>query len=616
MNPPENHSSEQSSGTRPQTWRRQGLLGGLAAVAAGLLAARSATPARATDGDMLEIGNTANPFTGPQSSTRRTELNRSNPTDPLDDAVLVTNDRGGGIAAIGTTDGVNGSSTGTNGNGVRGVANVGTSAFGVWGTSTTGLGVVGQGSTGVRGMSPAADGTGVWGSSEGTNGLGVLGEGITGVRGTSRATGGSGVVGQADTGANAYGVWGSSSAGYGVVGFGPTGVRGSSGSTTGTGVLGEGGSLGDGVRGSSAMNGVSGTSTGANGNGVVGDGSTGVRGTSATTNGTGVLGQANSGPLAYGLWGLSSSGYGVVGDGPSGVRGTSGVATGRGVVGEATGSNGTGVVGEATGSGNSWGMWGKGNSASGFGVVGEGRVGVWGNSPDGVAGRFDGQVNIVGTLNKSAGGFKIDHPLDPANAYLVHSFVESPDMLNVYHGTATTDAQGEAVVTLPSYFEVLNRDVRYQLTVLGQFAQAIVASEVQQNRFTIKTDKPNVRVSWQVTGIRKDPYAEQRRLVPEEPKTTEERGKYLHPELYGQPKTAAIGYQPELRPNAGRPVGEPVKQLEPHKAPQPLRQVEPPNTPEPLKVLEPLTPAEPLKLQDRQTRTGERSPAAPRPPAR
>jgi hypothetical protein len=84
-------------------------------------------------------------------------------------------------------------------------------------------------------------------------------------------------------------------------------------------------------------------------------------------------------------------------------------------------------------------------------------------------------------------------------------------------------------------------------------------------------------------------------LVPEEPKTTEERGKYLHPELYGQPKTAAIGYQPELAPKGGRTVAEPLKQLEPPKVPQPLRQVEPRSAPEPLKVLEPVRPPEPLK---------------------
>jgi len=84
-------------------------------------------------------------------------------------------------------------------------------------------------------------------------------------------------------------------------------------------------------------------------------------------------------------------------------------------------------------------------------------------------------------LTKGSGSFKIDHPLDPAKKYLSHSFVESPDMMNVYNGNVTTDRHGFAIVTLPSYFEALNRDFRYQLTVIGQFAQAIVAEEISHN---------------------------------------------------------------------------------------------------------------------------------------
>ena len=120
---------------------------------------------------------------------------------------------------------------------------------------------------------------------------------------------------------------------------------------------------------------------------------------------------------------------------------------------------------------------------------------------------FSGNVSIGGSVSKGSGSFKIDHPLDPANKYLYHSFVESPDMMNVYNGNVVTDKNGTATVVLPEYFEALNRDFRYQLTVIGQFAQAIVASEMSHNQFTIRTDKPKVKVSWQVTGIRHDAYA-------------------------------------------------------------------------------------------------------------
>jgi hypothetical protein len=154
----------------------------------------------------------------------------------------------------------------------------------------------------------------------------------------------------------------------------------------------------------------------------------------------------------------------------------------------------------------------------------------------------NGNTDIMGTLTKPAGSFKIDHPLDPANKYLYHSFVESPDMKNMYDGNVTTDDAGLATVTLPNWFETLNRDFRYQLTVIGQFAQAIVASEVSGNQFSIRTDKPNVKVSWQVTGTRQDAFANAHRIQVEVEKAPADRGHYLYPELVGAPETARIGY--------------------------------------------------------------------------
>src|SRR5919197_2426169 len=68
---------------------------------------------------------------------------------------------------------------------------------------------------------------------------------------------------------------------------------------------------------------------------------------------------------------------------------------------------------------------------------------------------LNGDVNITGRLHKAGGSFKIDHPLDPENKYLYHSFVESPDMKNVYDGVVVLDAAGEALVPLPDWFEAL-----------------------------------------------------------------------------------------------------------------------------------------------------------------
>lgn len=153
----------------------------------------------------------------------------------------------------------------------------------------------------------------------------------------------------------------------------------------------------------------------------------------------------------------------------------------------------------------------------------------------------NGDVFVAGNLSKGGGSFKIDHPLDPANKYLSHSFVESPDMMNIYNGVIVTDPDGSATITMPDWFETLNRDFRYQLTVIGQFAQAIISEKVVGNQFSIKTDKPSVEVSWQVTGIRQDAYANAHRIPVEEEKPSAERGTYLHPDVFA--KQGSRGYQ-------------------------------------------------------------------------
>jgi trimeric autotransporter adhesin len=151
-----------------------------------------------------------------------------------------------------------------------------------------------------------------------------------------------------------------------------------------------------------------------------------------------------------------------------------------------------------------------------------------------------GSLHVNGEIIKGSGTFKIDDPIDPANKYLSHSFVESPDMMNIYNGNITTDASGLAIVEMPAWFEALNQDFRYQLTVMGQFAQAIVGSEIAGNKFTIRTDKPNVKVSWQVTGIRHDAYALTHPTPVEEAKPASEQGHYLHPEAFGLGQDKAV----------------------------------------------------------------------------
>jgi hypothetical protein len=144
---------------------------------------------------------------------------------------------------------------------------------------------------------------------------------------------------------------------------------------------------------------------------------------------------------------------------------------------------------------------------------------------------FNGRV-YVGTLIKLSGSFRIDHPLDPAHKYLSHSFVESPDKKNIYDGVVTLDESGVAVVTLPTYFEALNMDFRYQLTCIGGYAPVYIAEEIVANQFTIAGGTPGPKVSWQVTGTRHDPYANQHRIQVEELKPAQEQGRYLYPAAY------------------------------------------------------------------------------------
>ena len=154
-----------------------------------------------------------------------------------------------------------------------------------------------------------------------------------------------------------------------------------------------------------------------------------------------------------------------------------------------------------------------------------------------------GDVNITGNLSKGGGSFKIDHPLDPANKYLYHSFVESPDMMNIYNGMIVLDANGEAVVGLPDWFEALNRDFRYQLTPVGAPGPNLhIAEEVANNQFKIAGGKPGSKVSWQVTGIRHDAYADAHRIPTEVEKPPKDQGHYLHPELFGAGPEQTVGY--------------------------------------------------------------------------
>src|SRR6202035_2656337 len=129
--------------------------------------------------------------------------------------------------------------------------------------------------------------------------------------------------------------------------------------------------------------------------------------------------------------------------------------------------------------------------------------------------------------------FRIDHPLDPANKYLFHAAIESSEVLNLYSGNIALDASGEALVQLPDWFEVINKDFRYQLTPIGAPGRDLyIAEEVSAGHFKIAGGKPGGKVSWQVSGVRNDAWEKAHPMEVEADKGAD-RGHYLTPELVG-----------------------------------------------------------------------------------
>ena len=310
--------------------------------------------------------------------------------------------------------------------------------------------------------------------------------------------------------------------------------------SNGKGIYGESNSS-DGVKGESyGGNGVYGLST--YGTGVRASGSVGVaaygtngRGVDAVTyreDSYAVHGKNNVsghsgliGGESYGVSGHHNSGtYGILGMHNSGVFGQNGETLHRGSL----GNSDSGVFGFHNGTGNQAHLGHSNAAVYAFAFSGN------------KAGYFNNDVYIGGELSKSGGVFKIDHPLDPENKYLHHSFVESPDSMNIYDGRVGLDNNGEAWVELPDWFQALNKDFCYQLTCIGNYAPVYIAEEISDNRFKIAGGKLGMKVSWQVTGVRRDPYALAHPINVEEEKPPEERGYYLHPEVYGQPEEKGI----------------------------------------------------------------------------
>jgi len=455
-----------------------------------------------------------------QTAAKRIGLGTGTPTTQLEvDSSTATAILGNATATSGSLNGVNGQTASPSGDGVSGVNTAASGGTGVSGASNATSGVA----NGVFGLGNSTSGNGVLGINNATSGFAV------GVNGQTNSPAGTGVQGLNLATSGGNGVNGQSNATTGAA----NGVYGQSSSTSGNGVY------GNALATSGGNNGVYGQTASPSGSGV-----TGVN--NAATGGNGVVGSSNatSGP-STGVSGYSTS------TGGTGVSGIVSASTGStvGVQGVSLSSTGTGVLAQSPSTAitgvteicnptctQTAGVAGLFSTAAGGtilnGYAGPTRVFYVDGGGNGF---FAGNLNVTGKVTKGSGSFKIDHPLDPANQYLSHSFVESPDMMDVYNGIVRLDSRGEAWVNLPDYFEALNGDYRYQLTAIGAPAPRLyVAREVSQNHFKIAGGRPGGKVSWQVTGIRHDAYANAHRIPVTEQKPPTEQGRYLHPDVYGQ----------------------------------------------------------------------------------
>lgn len=180
-------------------------------------------------------------------------------------------------------------------------------------------------------------------------------------------------------------------------------------------------------------------------------------------------------------------------------------------------------------------------------------IGVFGFGGDlGIVGSTNGGNNLglFSNTDFAAVGvkaFMIDYPLDPANKTLRHFCIESNEVLNMYRGLIELDANGQAIIELPDYFDAININPSYQLTAIGTATQPYVLSEISNNQFVI-AGAPNTKVSWTIHAQRNDPtiqyysskidnYTTNVRM-----KRPHEVGKYFTPEAYGQQKEQGIFY--------------------------------------------------------------------------
>ena len=133
----------------------------------------------------------------------------------------------------------------------------------------------------------------------------------------------------------------------------------------------------------------------------------------------------------------------------------------------------------------------------------EGRVGINTTSPNST-------LHVNGSLSKSSGSFRIDHPLKAETHDLVHSFIEAPQADNIYRGKVQLQT-GRAEVNIDTTvgmtegtFVALNREI--QVFTSNETNWDAVKGRVEGNKLIIECQntQSNATISWLVIGERQD----------------------------------------------------------------------------------------------------------------
>ena len=119
-------------------------------------------------------------------------------------------------------------------------------------------------------------------------------------------------------------------------------------------------------------------------------------------------------------------------------------------------------------------------------------------------------VQVIGSLSKGSGSFKVDHPLKPETHHLVHSFIEGPQADLIYRGKVSL-VNGQATVNIDEAgrmsegtFEALNCNV--QCFTNNESGWTAVRGSVSGNILTIEAQDETCtdEISWMVIGERCD----------------------------------------------------------------------------------------------------------------